>query len=206
MLTNSDGSRIDADTRYPNKGIIRGTSSNSQCIYVDAWNAYKCEDMNHKMLIMESLDADTETRRLSPIAVASEGYIDLINGPQDHGWCHGYTCQERISTFNIIVSTGKHYEIFLTSYNPQKTRFRLIDVNETETVSVEIYYPKPQRLDVYRKSKYLLSHIEVYYVELTISTLLVPHLNQYTTPLLRFDVYRKSKFFLYLIFASRFYV
>ena len=44
------------------------------------------------MLIIESMDDDTETRRLSPLALTggSTGhgdYTDLINGPMDHGWC-----------------------------------------------------------------------------------------------------------------------
>ena len=39
----------------------------------EAWNMYKCQDITYRMLILESLDADTERRRLSPIAIASEG-------------------------------------------------------------------------------------------------------------------------------------
>ena len=57
--------------------------------------------------MLESLDSDTETRRLSPIAILGDGYLDLINGPQDHGWCAGYTCQKRLSLFPIIVAMGK---------------------------------------------------------------------------------------------------
>jgi len=36
-----------------------------------------------------------------------DGYIDLINGPQDHGWCSGYTCRKRVSTFMALVATGR---------------------------------------------------------------------------------------------------
>ena len=32
------------------------------------------------MLVIESLDEDTELRRLSPVALLSERYIDLHNG------------------------------------------------------------------------------------------------------------------------------
>lgn len=39
--------------------------------------------------------------------VTGEKYIDLINGPQDHGWCSGYTCRKRVSTFMALVATGK---------------------------------------------------------------------------------------------------
>ena len=69
------------------------------------------------------------------------------------GWCHGYTCQERLSTFNAIVAMDFHYEMYMTSYNPQKTRLKLLNVEEEHAITVEIYYPKPQRLDIYRQSK-----------------------------------------------------
>ena len=43
------------------------------------------------MLVIESMDDDTETRRLSPLALTGGNtgqgdYTDLINGPMDHGW------------------------------------------------------------------------------------------------------------------------
>ena len=43
------------------------------------------------MLIIESRDDDSETRRLSPVALTGGDtghgeYTDLINGPMDHGW------------------------------------------------------------------------------------------------------------------------
>ena len=42
------------------------------------------------MMVFESLDGDTEIRRISPVALSTEdGYVDLINGPMDHGWCGG---------------------------------------------------------------------------------------------------------------------
>ena len=61
------------------------------------------------MLVIESMDEDTEVRRLSPIAVwnREDDYVDLLNGPQDHGWCAGYTCQLRISTFWAVVAVGE---------------------------------------------------------------------------------------------------
>lgn len=44
------------------------------------WQGYKCFGLNYTMLVIESLDADTETRRLSPVAVLGDGFVDLING------------------------------------------------------------------------------------------------------------------------------
>lgn len=66
------------------------------------------------MFVIESLDADTLVRRLSPVALSAEGFTDLLNGPMDHGWCFGYTCQERISTFYSIVATGFNYTLYFT--------------------------------------------------------------------------------------------
>lgn len=57
-------------------GVIR----DSTCTFVSAWQAYKCFGMNYRMLVIESLDSDTETRRLSPVAVLGDGYVDLLNG------------------------------------------------------------------------------------------------------------------------------
>lgn len=76
-------------------------------MYESSWQAYKCTNSSYAMLIVESLDEDTETRRLSPVAILGNGYLDLINGPQDHGWCSGYTCRKRLSTFMVVVELGK---------------------------------------------------------------------------------------------------
>lgn len=47
---------------------------------MSTWQSYKCFGLNYKMLVIESLDADTETRRLSPVAILGDKYVDLING------------------------------------------------------------------------------------------------------------------------------
>jgi hypothetical protein len=108
------------------------------------------------MLIIESMDSDTETRRLSPVAVMSDnGYIDLINGPQDHGWCNGYTCQKRISTFMALVESGHHYDIYLTSTTPNQIRFRVLNSDATIHVSLALYYSTSQQIDVYANDVYI---------------------------------------------------
>lgn len=57
-------------------GIIRDTT----CKYIPAWQSYHCSGMEYAMMVIESLDSDTETRALSPVAIMSNGYVDLING------------------------------------------------------------------------------------------------------------------------------
>ncbi|XP_061122944.1 PKHD1 like 1, tandem duplicate 1 [Syngnathus typhle] len=144
MLTHPNGSRIPVEQIAPNKGVIR-----SNCTYMSAWQAYECSALNYRMLVIESLDADTETRRLSPVAVLSEGFVDLINGPQDHGWCSGYTCQKRVSLFHGIVATEHAVDVFFSSVSPQKLRLMMLNADEDEIVLVSVFYSKPQQMDVY---------------------------------------------------------
>uniref|UniRef100_A0AAX7VHS5 Polycystic kidney and hepatic disease 1 (autosomal recessive)-like 1 n=1 Tax=Astatotilapia calliptera TaxID=8154 RepID=A0AAX7VHS5_ASTCA len=145
MLTALNGSRIPVNQIAPNKGVIRRT-----CTYMSSWQSYKCFGLNYRMLVIESLDADTETRRLSPVAVVGDGYVDLINGPQDHGWCSGYTCQRRLSLFHSIVATGHSFDVYFTSVSPQKLRLMMLNSNPSEvSIVVSVFYSNPQRLDVY---------------------------------------------------------
>ena len=154
MISNLDGSRIDADVKYPHKGIVRGTRDKSFCTFKQDFGAYYCTSLDYFFLIVESMDEDTETRRLSPVALAANGYIDLINGPMDHGWCFGYTCQERISTFYTVVASQLTYELQFTSYAPHKLRLHLLNSEMKDAVVVKIYYKKPERLDVYYKGEF----------------------------------------------------
>lgn len=75
-----NGTYMSPSLFYTYPGIVRDQRG---CVYQSSWQAYECHGLNHKMLIIESMDSDTETRRLSPVAIVSDnGYLDLINGPQ----------------------------------------------------------------------------------------------------------------------------
>ena len=57
------------------------------CVQHPEWNGgWKCElkegGIDHRLMVIESMDWDTEDRRLSPIAVIIDNHVDLINGPQ----------------------------------------------------------------------------------------------------------------------------
>ncbi|KAL4228989.1 Fibrocystin-L [Mactra antiquata] len=146
MVTMLDGTRIPYDVLAPNKGIIR----NENCTLHSTWQAYECgEELNYEALVIESMDPDTETRRLSPVALLGNGYIDLINGPQDHGWCSGYTCRKRISTFTALVATDEEYLMHFTSTTPKHMRYRLLNVDPTEAIKLTVWYSRPNRLDVF---------------------------------------------------------
>ena len=113
MLSDANGNMIDPSQVYNHPGIVR---DENLCTRKDAWQAWECHGLDYQMLIIESMDKETEDRRLSPVAILSDnGYLDLINGPQDHGWCFGYTCQKRISTFMALVAANKNYDVVLTS-------------------------------------------------------------------------------------------
>ena len=53
------------------------------------WNAWKCRSkesggVTPARLIVESMDSDHTSRSLTPVALASGGYVDLLNGGWDH--------------------------------------------------------------------------------------------------------------------------
>ena len=155
MVTEVNGDKIEYTDKMPNTGIVR----NEQCMWVENWQAYKCHGINHRLMIMESMDIDTLDRRLSPVAVLANpgpnGYIDLINGPQDYSCCFGYACQKRISNFYSIVGTNMMYEIHLTSTPPIHMRYRLKHNEGGEPILLKIFFPKPQRIDIFAGERYV---------------------------------------------------
>jgi hypothetical protein len=118
---------------------------------------YLCNaSTNYRMLIIESMDSDTEKRRISPVAIMSKtGYIDLINGPQDQTFCNGYSCRKRISTFMAIVQSGETYEIYFSSNPPRHTRFRLLNADPSIKCVLALYYHSLQQIDVYANTLYV---------------------------------------------------
>ena len=149
MITELDGSKIEYKDKMPNLGIYR----DGTCSYNENWRGFTCESIDHRLLIIESMDRDTKIRRLSPIAMLAnpgkDGFIDLVNGPQDFSCCSGYTCAERLSTFYTMVATGIDYEVMFTSIPPQNFRIHLPYNEGGKAVRLKIWFPKQQRLDVY---------------------------------------------------------
>ncbi|KAK8372987.1 hypothetical protein O3P69_011746 [Scylla paramamosain] len=140
---------------YVQYSIVRDAS----CAVVPSWQAWKCFSLRRHLMIIESIDTDTEVWRLSPIALIANpgpsGYVDLLNGPMDRGWCAGYMCQERISTFFSVVVTGMTYEMAMTSTPPQVLCLHLPHSPSSEAVVLRIFFPKPQRYDIYVDSVFV---------------------------------------------------
>ncbi|XP_035685638.1 fibrocystin-L-like [Branchiostoma floridae] len=146
MLANLDGSQMDISQIVTGgRGIIR----TQDCVNNDEMHGHMCHGLNYEMLVIESLDEDTETRRLSPVALLADGYIDLLNGAMSHEWCGGYSCNKRISTFWGIVATEKDYLIHFSGVSPQNLRLQLLNTAPDRSMVIGIYYSKPERLDVY---------------------------------------------------------
>jgi hypothetical protein len=147
-LVDSLGHQINVSSLYTYPGLVR---DQNLCSYKSAWQGYECHTLNYAMLVIESMDEDTESRRLSPVAVVSDnGYLDLINGPQDHGWCFGYTCQKRISTFLSLVVSNHSYDIYLTSTPPNQLRFRIIQSNSAFKIRLSMSYTTSNNINVYK--------------------------------------------------------
>lgn len=136
----------------PFRGILRA----STCRYESSWQMYRCSNItDYRMLIIENMDDDSEKRRISPVAVISDGYLDLLNGPQDHGWCNGYTCQRRLSTFMSIVRARKHVEIHFTGTTPTHLRFRLLNSDRSISTTIALFYNSLQQVDVYVNNRFV---------------------------------------------------
>ena len=85
----------------PLPGVIR-----ENCTYMPAWQSYKCFGLNYRLLAIESMDADTETRRLSPVAILGDGFVDLINGRSESsppgGATQGLKLLNFVLRFNVL--------------------------------------------------------------------------------------------------------
>ena len=136
------------------------------CEYVQLWNAWKCtnESVIPARLIIESMDADHTSRALTPVGLASGGYVDLLNGGWDHQTaksCGGYGCLTRLMTFHATVGIFRGYDLAFTGTNPQTLRLMLPSGaghqrmgNETKVI-ISIFYSNPQKLEVHYRNEVL---------------------------------------------------
>jgi hypothetical protein len=96
---------------YSHLGIVR---DEKKCAYTSEWNAYNCSGSNFKLLLIESLDSDSETRRVAPVAIVDEEkrFLDLINGPQTYSKCTSAfgECRKRVSTFFAVIAPSRAYD------------------------------------------------------------------------------------------------
>ncbi|KAL3886654.1 hypothetical protein ACJMK2_026634, partial [Sinanodonta woodiana] len=65
------GARLNVSSIAANRGIIR----NENCTLSADWQAWLCQGLDYLVLTIESMDADTETRRLSPSRYMNNAFI-----------------------------------------------------------------------------------------------------------------------------------
>eukprot|EP00798_Chlamydomonas_sp_ICE-L_P008885 gene8886-3764_t len=109
------------------------TCLDKSCTYSPTWNSYTCLDNVNSFLlnpakkpnpipqggifgdpqlfVLESRDADMETRNFGPVFFNLSGSVDVNVACMDHGWCFAYTCLKRLSTFWTYLPTYHEAEI-----------------------------------------------------------------------------------------------
>ena len=132
------------------------------CTLDTGMNAWLCPKsaLVPARFIVESMDEDHTSRNLAPVALASGGYVDLMNGGWDHqdgAACGGYGCLKRLATFHGTVAVNRSYDLAFGSTNPQHLRLMLPfgagEPNRAHVsrsrVLISIFYSSPQKLEVY---------------------------------------------------------
>ena len=136
------------------------------CTFNAAWNAWSCTNasLTPARLIVESMDADHKSRSLVPVALATGGYVDLMNAGWDHQramQCGGYNCLQRLMTFHTTVALRRGYDLAFTGTNPQHLKLMMPsgdgraahDLTSTKLL-IACFYSNPQKLEVhYRGAK-----------------------------------------------------
>ena len=142
MLTHSNGTVIPIDEYAPYKGFSRGDT----CVWENTWQAYICDGSSRGHLYFESLDRDTEIRRVAPIGFrSSTGFIDLGNGPTDNSCCSGYACSVRATYNYFLVECGETYDFHTSGTIPTKIQFALHYMPPSCKVRLQIYTMRPNR-------------------------------------------------------------
>lgn len=150
------------DVAYNGYGVYRGEGQN-MCTMSTRFNAWMCPAsvLTPMRLIVENMDEDHTSRVIVPVAIASGGYVQLMNGVWDHaGGCGGYACLRRLMTFWSTVATNRSYDIAFTATNPQHLRLILPygsgEADDTPGANLEgsrllvsIFYSNPEKLEVY---------------------------------------------------------
>ena len=148
MITDLSGNAIDIESWAPNKGV-KGTHSGA-CTH-DVFNHYyKCDEtVEYAQVLYQSMDVDTETRRLAPIAYYSQDTVDIINGVKDTSCCAGYACQLRQTTHVMIMKCGEEYELATTGTLNKDFKLHMNRQDPNCKIKLKIYTRRQNRQDVF---------------------------------------------------------
>jgi len=147
MKTRLDGTEIPVQDVYSHAGVVR----TNDCDYRATGPGWFCPDtagLQYYDLIYEMMDEDHLNRRLTPLAVRSNGYLDIINGPGDHSCCIGYACSQRLMTIHSTIACGLEYDYYFSSTLPVEAKFHLPYAPESCKIKVAFYTKRPNRVDI----------------------------------------------------------
>ena len=110
------------------------------------------------------MDEDHTSRVITPVALATGGYVDLMAGGWDHQRpkdCGGYDCLKRLMTFHGTIAVNRSYDLTFTGTNPKHVRLMLPSGSGEETLTeqqqtrviVSIFYSNPLKLEVHMNSQ-----------------------------------------------------
>lgn len=127
-----------------------GIEYHENCTQLSDWRAYACprpsgskDGASHRVLVLQSLDVDSEDRAWGPMAVytgdarleferdldaaAARGFIDVLGGPMERGDCGGvYACRKRPTIyFAVVPSDGAHVTLHGQAMPPRHVRLEL---------------------------------------------------------------------------------
>ena len=157
--------RTPLEVAYQGYGIFRGEYSAaatvtqaesgtlSRCVLVDGWNAWLCsaDVIEPARLIIEDEDDTNFERQLVPVALASGGYVNLMNGGKSWKWDGAL---RRRNTFITTVALGRDYDLSFFSTNPESLHYQLPNQDDSKRVRIGCFYSNPQRLVVSWMGKY----------------------------------------------------
>jgi len=157
IVKDLDGSFIGSpSTIIPNNRKV----GKDRCTLSIDMNGYICNNLNWGLLTFESLDADRQTRLITPINISSaDGFRNDINTYMDHGWDGFYTSLLRLSRFHSIVQTNKNYLIEYKGTLPNVLRFQLQAADPSDWVVARQRYTNPQIVLVLKKGQQIKPNI-----------------------------------------------
>ena len=106
----------------------------------------------HRMLVFESMDADTESRRIAPLTLSSSSSVDSLNGPSVVARDNTEAPLSRtLSTFFPIVAVGQLYNASFGGGSPFHCRLLMLHAVADDGILLQLNYSGvSERLDVYR--------------------------------------------------------
>lgn len=116
----------------------------SNCVKVEKFNAYICQQSNIAMLTFESEDPDYLDRTMSPIYLVNDrGENNKLNHHMEHCWDGFHACLKRLSRYHGIIQGGPGvvYNVSYTGTPAERQVFLLEAPDATAGLTLRITYP-----------------------------------------------------------------